>query len=644
VAIISVFVLVFASGIVYLFITSGDNIPATDALPDPIKESTPAPPPVVINGEPLTDSNTPEPDKDQGHRIIEPIPPNTPVGALAGRVLDGNDRPLENAVVALYRTVPTSFLKKRISTKISVETDKKGQYTIRSIPVETGYALLVRAEGFAMAEMDGLAVAPDRTINVADFRLSRGLSLFGTVSDPTGIPLAGVEIQALDKMKEMSGLAPDLYTSATKTDGSGKFTIPCLSQAQYEITFTAQGYRTTTVPWVSFTFSGQAREPDPLHVQLHPSGLAIRGVILSLSERPVPDAKVNAFFTNPRKNATFTGEASSDENGQFVLSGLSEGKYSLRISANGFFQKEHLSVDAGQEGVVVTMLPTGAVEGRLRTAGKTPRSYRITVEKYTPSFRLSEPNRAREMKGGPDPTFIFKNLFPGKYTFLVKADGFAQTRSEEVEVISGQTAKGLEIELLAGGAIKGKLLDPKGKPIPGACVELMDRLYEPTLPFEEIFVIKPEQEKKTATGAGGSFTIPHVRAGEYSLRIDVDKMARKVMKNIIVEEGGSTDLGSIKLSRGGGIKGTAYDENGYVAPGTKVTARSQEAGAYKSVTTDDKGRFLFEYLAPGEYTLTLNLKNIWKALKFDTNVTVYVYDNQISSADIYPRPKEKKQP
>jgi 5-hydroxyisourate hydrolase-like protein (transthyretin family) len=209
-------------------------------------------------------------------------------------------------------------------------------------------------------------------------------------------------------------------------------------------------------------------------------------------------------------------------------------------------------------------------------------------------------------------------------------------------VMPGETTRGVTVKLLKGGTLKGTLTDQSGKPLSGIHVKLMDKHYNPSLPFEEIFVLAPEQGKKTSSNSQGEFKLRNVREGEYVLKIDSEGLARKVVKQILVEEGNTTDVGKIKLMRGGHIKGTAYDENGKPAAGIKVTASSLEAGNRKTVTTDDRGRFEVRNLAPGEYSVSMIPKDFWAALKYKSETTVYVYDNQTVQADIFSVVAERK--
>jgi protocatechuate 3,4-dioxygenase beta subunit len=637
-ALISIFVLAVVAGIVYLFIASAGDEGA-------IAES----PAAEIEQEQETEviSRIPEEETEsvqvtQPRERIDAPAPDTPVGAMAGRVLDVSDRPVPEARVSLYKSVPSAHMMRKKPTYHKAVTDGSGRYVIEAVPEGSGYSLLAEADDHASAEITGLSVAAEKTLNVADFRLDAGFAIHGTVSDPSGRALAGVEVKAVDKMKQMATMPAEVHTRSTATDQEGRFSLPFLSPTQYEITFTAEGYRSLTLT-ENFILSTSEEGGRELDVQLDPGGLTIAGAVYGPESNPIEGARIQALFSSPARNAHFTAVTQTGHDGTFVLPGLSEGNYTLMVTAKGFYQRDANTAQAGEAGITVAMLPTGAVQGSIKAKGRTPSRYRVRIDKYTASVRVSGQNRKPEISCGPKSEFKYPDLLPGKYIFLVDAPGYAQTRSGEVEVRSGEVTRGLEVALARGGGIKGTCADRSGNGLSGVKIQLMDKTYEPSLPFEEFFLIKPEQGKSMTTDGNGKFELKNIRAGTYVLKMDSDSMARKVIKDVLVEEGSTSDLGVIRLTKGGRIRGVAYDHEGLPAQGAKVTAVSTQTGNRKTVTSDDKGRFDIKSLAPGEYQVSLNPKDFWSALKYQSTVSVYVDDHQTTQVDIYTLPAEKKE-
>jgi hypothetical protein len=635
----ALFAIVAVAGILFLVVFSGEESGLdTDPLPaesgdDGIETEVIA----DLPDEDLEEGTAPLESKTEK---IETIQPQVPCGALEGRVLDGKGRPVADAEVSLYKTVPAVPLVKRQPTDLKTLTDGRGGYSLPSVPEGSKYSILVRAEGYASAEMDRLSVIADETTQVADIRLDKGFMLSGTVTTADGIVLADVQITAVDKMKQMAEMPEEIHTRTARTDGGGKYSLESLTQTQYEITFQAEGYRPLTVTQ-NFILSGKDEGPRLLDVQLDESGLALVGMVKSPQGRGIPDAEVQALFHSPRRNAHFSAKTRTNDNGFFRLAGLSEGRYSLIATAKGFFQSESRSAEPGEEGFEIPMLPTGTVEGVIQVTRNPPKTYEVHIDKYVASVRVTGQNRKAHLSGGSKLDFRFTDLLPGKYVFLVKAPGYAQTRSEEVDVLSGETTAGVAITLVEGGHIKGRLVDNTGEPLARVKVKLMHETYDPSLPFEELFLVPPEQEKTVSSGSKGAFKMSNIRPGTYVVKIEGETVARRVIKNIVVTEGGTQDLGRIKLTKGGRIRGVAYNESGKPAQGVKVTAYSSDTGNRKTATTDNKGGFVINALAPGEYIVNLTPKDFWSALKYQATVTVYVDENRTTQVDIYTVPAER---
>src|SRR5258706_9202070 len=69
----------------------------------------------------------------------------------------------------------------------------------------------------------------------------------------------------------------------------------------------------------------------------------------------------------------------------------------------------------------------------------------------------------------------------------------------------------------------------------------------------------------------------------------------------------------------GALNGTVRDPNGAVIVGAQVTARNNATGEMRNVTTDGKGNFKLEKLAPGKYTVIVTRNGFKNA---ESSVTI----------------------
>jgi len=641
--IISIFVLIFSAGIIYLFTIADDSadthtnetdIQQKDEQADNQDISKSLDDGSNINEDDYTTETEPE---------TVAIKPEVICGALTGVVLNQRRKPVEKARLTVYTSTPNFPMKKYTPIDQDVYTDEKGIYTVSALPVNTKYCIVVSAKKFASAEVDDIVVDENTTTQVAEIRLSDGFSIFGKATDAeTGIPLDAVEVVVKNTIKEKTGMLQVDHTSKAKTNKQGSYKVTMLSQGQYDITFKVPGYQSMTFTESLISLIGRLDEAKEVNAPLKPSGLTIRGVITSLSGQAVKDAEVEGIFSDMKNRSSFMTSTKTDENGAFTLTELSEGEYMIKVMAKTHFQKGIMNTRAGNQEVKVTMYPTGVANVTIKTGGAALHKYIISVENYTPSFRQVGMSPHPSLRGGPKPTFKLANLLPGTYQFLVIADGFAQTISDKIEIKSGETTNGIVINILTGGSIIGRLVDKKGIPIDGVAIQLKDKDFNPSIPLDEIFNMPAEQSKKSKSNKDGKFQITHIRPGNYSLKIKTAKMACKVVKNIVVKEGAVLDLASIKVANGGRIKGIAYDEEGRPAKGAKVIAASMEAGDRKTVLTNNKGHFDIPHLSPGQYILTLTPTTLMHAFKYDSSVTVLVDDEKTVVTDIVTRLAEKR--
>src|SRR2546422_9758630 len=63
----------------------------------------------------------------------------------------------------------------------------------------------------------------------------------------------------------------------------------------------------------------------------------------------------------------------------------------------------------------------------------------------------------------------------------------------------------------------------------------------------------------------------------------------------------------------GSISGTVFDASGAVVPGAKVTVTEEATSAARTVASDAEGRYTFDLLSVGSYTVSAELQEIGRA-------------------------------
>ena len=73
---------------------------------------------------------------------------------------------------------------------------------------------------------------------------------------------------------------------------------------------------------------------------------------------------------------------------------------------------------------------------------------------------------------------------------------------------------------------------------------------------------------------------------------------------------------------GGQIEGTVRDQQGAVLPGATVTLRNEQTGVTRSAVTEGDGRYLFPSLAPGTFSVKVELQGFATAEAKNLTITI----------------------
>jgi hypothetical protein len=255
--------------------------------------------------------------------------------------------------------------------------------------------------------------------------------------------------------------------------------------------------------------------------------------------------------------------------------------------------------------------------------------------------------------GMPPPTttdqegvFVFDRLAPGEYRLNVQKAGFASlldspgTRPFTIQVVAGQSAEGVSIQLQKGGVIAGKLLDPSGEPLTEARVIAMRRTLAPVAGAAPRFIPAPSQGQQQ-TNDLGEFRIAGLAAGEYyvaAMRSGVQlggpataaasNGARTVLtttyypgtidaagaQSIVVAAG--AEVGNLVFTMLSApayrVSGFVVDEDGTPVARAMVILMSDPrtgnfAGPAGNGQTEEDGRFAFGDVPAGNYRITATI-------------------------------------
>lgn len=535
--------------------------------------------------------------------------------------------PLETVrAVASGTGIPTE-------TEIIVSYGSLGEKTLKLGEEALFTGLPLETDAFAVETPEGILYRMFETGTGTMIRLFRAASVSGTVCDPDGMPLAGVQVRLEDE------------TAVTGADGA--FTFANLYPGSYALSVAApEGYlpvfgaEETIVlkNGENAAHSVVAMLPAQIAGELTENGAPLGGVAVTLGDR----------------------QTVTDDAGSFAFDGVTVGEYTLsfdvpadtavlnvpeKIVIAHSAQREMLRLQTVRAASVSGSVWHDEDDNSLRSAAETGVSGAV-VTVYTADGRAIESVTLKR-----DGAFTFDGLLPGEYRVGVKLpEGMIFTRAAEgmdrfisgvdgyegmsdpFTIVSGEKRQGLLCGAVVSGCVSGSVWQDEngdGKkdgaeaPIEKAVLTLLEN---------------GEPLRTAETGADGAYAFENLRAGDYTLRVTLpegmlltggrDSAFEKVDSNQ-AETAVSvrTWRTQIECGAGGVVPARIFakvfcDETADGALGgaesgmAGVTVALRNASGVRPVTvaetvTDENGAAVFEAVRPGMYTLAAKLPQGW---------------------------------
>ena len=287
-------------------------------------------------------------------------------------------------------------------------------------------------------------------------------------------------------------------------------------------------------------------------------------------------------------------ETQAGTDGQYAFSGLRAGDYTIEISG---FDPDDVTFASTSSAVTVavdetqvvafagTYVRTSAVMGQVSVGGN-------PLEGVTVSLQGRGEDRTYATNGAGQ--YMFEVLRSGEYSIGISSYdtdeyGFAAT-TRTVSVAPGETASvPFEGTALRTAAIMGRVTI-EGTALEGVTVSLRGK----------------GEERSASTDATGQFEFDRLHAGEYSIGIsgyDTDEYGFETTSEgvqVALDETAKVAFDGIPLRTAVVMGRVSVDGSGLEGVTVNLVGREDRSGA-----TGDDGRFGFEGLAAGDYTLSI---------------------------------------
>lgn len=478
-----------------------------------------------------------------------------------------------------------------------LERPATGALDFKALPTEMSWTLQPNLEGVHAASQMGLSLEPGETQSVV-VRVTAGATVDGLVVDEDGEALSGVTVRSVSAMPWMGGGG-----ASTETDAQGRFVLAGLEPGELQLRAERDQYLDTNVDDLELADGAEERG---LRVVLR-QGASLGGQVLLPTGAGAAGAEIAVQASRSRGWGGWGGGSSlqtvanavADAEGRFVVRGLQDGSYTLRASfAEGEaedaprWRAELSPVESGRLDCVLTLAPPVQFTGTVRDDRGEP------VTEFEVRLTSSADGGPREAQTfeSEDGSFTFARVGAGDWSVRVTAEGHVQ--EEELPLVLPNATQ-LDVNLLRTGSLRGRVVDSAGSVVAGAEVKVDDGRGGGN-PWGG------QAGPSAMADAEGLFELTDLRPGAIVLAASFDGWADS--EDLALELAPGQDLEGLDLALrvGAVIEGSVMTPEGDPMAGRRVSwgSNAMGFGNRDEATTDAAGRFRFEHVTPGTWSVS----------------------------------------
>lgn len=472
---------------------------------------------------------------------------------------------------------PVAGASVKASESLTKTTGADGTVTLA--PVHPGWVgVEVTADGYAPASAFSQAGSAGATATI-HVRLHKGAGVSGRVVDETGKGIAKVHVTAGE-----SEWIPMTAGEAT-TDDKGDFTFAALAPGTHVLK--AEDGDHAPARSLPVTVADRAVAGITITMKL---GGVLRGQVVDVKGAGAPYATLRVAQKGGNDFAPGR-QAVTDEHGNFEVRGLARAKLQVRASSEDASSKL-LDLDLGAQPIAkdlrLVLDETGTIAGVVVDGNGKPVS-EVQVTATADYFAADRPTLAGLVSATTDGAgaFTLKGLPDGTYQ-LRAVRGQNSIRDWAARGTSAKTGdKDVKITVPAPATLVGKIALESGRPPALANIQLG---YHPATP----------------AGPDGTFRIEDLEPGKYDVKVLGPEFAQLTKRDVELEAGKTTDLGTLTAVRGRKLTGRVLDPSGSPVAGAHVTVSKtllsmegagdqmdqiQEMTGARVATSDQDGNF-----------------------------------------------------
>jgi RNA polymerase sigma factor (sigma-70 family) len=377
--------------------------------------------------------------------------------AVRGHLFDPEGRPLAWATVSLRPVEPAAA-----GDEVSAfgHTDVDGRFDIGPLPAGV-YAARLRVAGYAREASPSSLMIGDSVIDV-DLHANPLARLRVHTVDDTGTAVTGVDV-LFGGVDGKRGFA---------TSGADAVAVLELAAGTYRVREAAVGEAGQPIEPDAFAdamlIDLETGDDDATLTVARRDGV-VHGRVVGEDGAPVPDARVDIRPGEARadwhggRQRSLVRQAWTDDSGAFIIGRLPPGSYLISAATPGGVAGEGVLASPG-DAVTVILPRTGSLCGELIVdEGDPPQRFQVAV-------RTADGRRFRQQFAATEGSWCVEDIARGPA--IVEVASIVGTASATVEVPDGGIERDIELRLVAGGHVAGRIIDSEGAPLRGAFVAL----------------------------------------------------------------------------------------------------------------------------------------------------------------------------
>lgn len=403
---------------------------------------------------------------------------------------------------------------------------------------------------------------------------------------------------------------------ATRTDKNGEYSLPLSSPGVYRVEFTLSPYIAQTISTAAFSESLPRQE---MNTKLSRGSTVSGRVTETGGTTPAPEVRV--VVQDRRDLSTVT-----DENGEYVLAGLSEGEAAITLDLRNTpytagktlpFKKVKIAgPESDIKGVDFQVEPAGIVWGYVQTPNKNPvkdadvllctsdsplaQALNAVARQAPPISNRSDGEGYYELRGVP---------LNQQWRLYATAESHSPQMADAFLLTPALRSVRIDIFMFAGTNVYGVVESTRGGVIPEAevmCIPAYTKLLSP--------LDSPQAFRNTRSDENGAFSITELPPGEY--QVFAQKKGFKVAtQGTPIYPDGYNDLTNLRIrlnpvDEGSfAVFGVVVDGAGQGVDGAEVRLEGFSAGTMDSMTRTEStaggGKFRFDGVGHGSYSLAV---------------------------------------